>query len=191
MHVSSASPNDRSDAPAALPASNARVLVAVLNRRADLTTLTTNHWYRIPLRHAPATLAVDYLAFYQTGAFGTAGHAIRYYAALVGYRIATRRDLLPHEADHPRANDRYYCMQLGTLHTLAYPIPAARLRRITFILTSFGQLRRAHDVRDLWHAPELAADPPTDAPDVWAAGIAGHSLREPRPASGAYGRSST
>lgn len=180
MHDATASPNTA----AALPASSARVLVAVLNRRADLATLTTARWYRIPVRRAPPTLAVDYLAFYQTGAFGSDGHAVRYYAALEGYHIATRRALLPDEADHPRADERYYCLQMGTLHTLAYPVPAARLRRVTFILTSFGQLRRARDVRDLWHAPELAHAPTPDDGTVWAAGMAGHSLRERRPSDG-------
>jgi hypothetical protein len=154
------------------PADHARVLVAVVTHPRDLHLAHKRGWYRIPLARAPRQVGADYLAFYQTAAFGEERHAIRFYAPILRCHIATRCELLPDEKDHPRAQDRYYCLHLGPLARLPLPVPAARLRRITFITTSFGQLRRARDVRDLWHPDEDRL-----LPDLWGAGLAGHTLR--------------
>jgi hypothetical protein len=164
------------------PPPDARVLVAVITRPRDLDLAREQGWYRIPLARLPRQIAADYLAFYQTAAFGAERWAVRYYAPIQRYRIATRRDLLPDEPDHPRAAQRYYCLELGPLCSLPVPVPAARLRRITFITTTFGQLCRARDVRELWHPPE---DTAAAAADLWGAGLAGRSLREARAAYGA------
>jgi hypothetical protein len=150
--------------------------VAVITRPRDLQLAREQGWYRIPLAHAPRQLAADYLAFYQTAAFGSERWAVRYYAPILRYRLTTRRELLPDEPDHPRATDRYYSLELGALCPLPRPVPAARLRRITFIATTFGQLGRARDVRELWHPPEAHT---ADA-ELWGAGLAGRSLREAR-----------
>ena len=87
--------------------------------------------------------------------------------------ITTRRELLPAEPRHPRANERYYRVELGPLASLALPVPAARLRRVVFSATPLGQLRRATDVRDLFHPDEDAR--PDDG--LWGAGLAGRSIR--------------
>lgn len=155
------------------PADLARVLVAVVNQPRDLALAQTAGWYRIPLARAPAQLAADYLAFYQTAAFGSERWAVRYYAPILRYRLATRLELLPDEPAHPRANERYYRIELGAVTSLALPVPAAKLRRVAFIATTFGELRRARDVRDLFHPAE------DDEPDpgIWGAGLAGKSIR--------------
>ena len=155
------------------PDDNARVLVAVLTRPRDLELLREQRWYRIPVARAPRELAADYLAFYLTGAFGAERWAVRYYAPLLRYRLATRRELLPDEAAHPRADERYYCFELGDLVPLVPALPARRFRRVTFILTSWGQLRRASDLTELWHPPEHDQLPDDS---IWAAGIAGKSV---------------
>ncbi|NJO06435.1 MAG: hypothetical protein HC876_13420 [Chloroflexaceae bacterium] len=157
------------------PDDAARVLVAVITRPRDLQLVQTQHWYRIPLKHAPAQLGAEYVAFYQTAAFGEAERwSVRSYAPILAYRITTRRELLPDEAEHPRANEQYYRLDVGPLATLAVPVPAAKLRRVTFINTTFGQLRRARDVRELWHPRE---DEEQAGEGLWAAGLAGKSLR--------------
>jgi hypothetical protein len=157
------------------PDNNARVLVAVITRPHDLYIAREQHWYRIPLARLPRQAAADYLAFYQTAAFGAERWAVRYYAPVLSYWIATRLELLPDEPQHPRADERYYRLDLGPLQTLPVPVPAARLRRVTFIATTFGQLRRARDIRELWHPAE---DQPGAGEGLWAAGMAGKSLRE-------------
>ena len=147
----------------------ARVLVAVINRSVDLAFVLQAGWYRIPLANAPSRLAADYLALYQTGRFGREGHCIRWYAPIVRYSLATRRELLPLESSHPRAQERYHRLDLGPLQSLDPPLPARRLRRITFIATSLGQLMLARDVRELFHPPEDRLPPS----DLWGAGLNG------------------
>lgn len=122
----------------------------------------------MPVRHAPRLLAADYLALYQTGAFGAERWAVCYIAAVQQVRIALRRELLPEEDAHPRAGERYYCFQIGPLEALQVPVPSRRLRRITFIATTYGQLLCARDVAELWRRPE--GNPPAG---VWGAGLAG------------------
>jgi hypothetical protein len=156
------------------PDDEARVLVAVVTRPRDLALARDEGWYRVPLARVPAHFAADYLAFYQTAAFGAERWAVRYYAPVLRYGIATRRELLPDEAEHPRAGERYYRVILGPLRALPLPVPAARLRRVAFIATTFGQLRRAADVRELYRPDE------DRRPDegLWGAGLAGRSIRE-------------
>jgi len=149
------------------PAAESRrrsLLVAVVNNMDDLRRAASEGWYRIPQRSAPRRIGADYVAFYQTGAFRDQAEAqtVTYYAATRRYRLLTRRELLPEEADHPRANDYYFRIELGPLQRLAHPIPAGNFRRVTFIHTRFEQLFTAQTVTDLfrkddpfehlWHA---------------------------------------
>jgi hypothetical protein len=128
------------------------VLVAVLNNAEDLRHAAAEGWYRVPQRTAPPRVGADYLAFYQTGSFGDQPEAqtITYYAATRRYRLMTRSELLPAEADHPRAQDYYFRIELGPMQRLESPIPSATMRRITFIHTTFDRLTHASDVRDLF-----------------------------------------
>ncbi|NCC35707.1 MAG: hypothetical protein EOM24_27400 [Chloroflexia bacterium] len=155
------------------PEDQARVLVVIVPQPRDLNLARDEGWYRVPLAHTPAQFAADYLAFYQTAAFGDERWSVRFYAEVLRYTIQTRRELLPGEPDHPRANERYYRVTLGPLRELPLPIPSARLRRVVFIATTFGQLRRASDLRDLYHPDE--DNLPDD--DLWGAGLAGRTLR--------------
>ena len=47
-------------------------------------------WYRIPLKSAPKTVAVDWLAFYQTAKFGEEKWAINTAALLKVHKLLTR-----------------------------------------------------------------------------------------------------
>ena len=126
------------------------VLVALLNNQPDLARARDDHWYRIPVRHAPdRAIAAPWIAFYQTKAFGDEKWTVTYYAAALAWDVTTRRDLIPTEPDHPRANEQYYRIGLGPLHALAHPIPSRSWKRITFIVTHWAQIVRAWDVSDL------------------------------------------
>ncbi len=141
------------EAYAALPPSaeeDARVLVVIMNNPRDFALARDAGWYRIPLARAPRLVAADYLAFYQTRVFGKEAWAIHYYAPVRGYRIVTRVQLLPDEADHPRAHERYYKIEIGPLQRLERPIPSRRLRRVTFIPTTLSRLLHAGEINDLW-----------------------------------------
>lgn len=127
-----------------------RVLVVVLNARRDLEVAREEGWYRIPLKRAPTRVGADYLAFYQTSVFGEERWAVNYYAPVRRYSIVSRRILLPGEPDHPRADDLYYRIQVGSLRRLPRSIPSRRLRRITFIPTTLERLLGAEEINDLW-----------------------------------------
>ncbi len=132
-------------------AGDSPVLVVVVNDPADLACAQAQGWYRIPLARAPQRVAAEHLAFYQTAAFPAGERwAVRWLAPVRGYRIVRRRDLLPDEAAHPRADDRYYRVDLGPLAPLPRPIPSRRLRRITFIPTTMDRLLVAEEINDLW-----------------------------------------
>ena len=127
------------------------VLVVVLNDTADLARAHDLGWYRIPLAHAPRRVAADYLAFYQTAAFPPDERwTVRWLAPVRGYGTAARRELIPEEPDHPRADQRYHRIDLGELEPLPHPIPSRRLRRIAFIPTTLARLLAADEINDLW-----------------------------------------
>jgi hypothetical protein len=126
------------------------VLVALLNQPRDLEIVRAEHWYRIPARYAPAHLTqTRYVAFYLTKAFSETRWTIREYAPVRGHELVRRRDLFPDEADHPRASDAYYKLQLGSLIELARPIVSRRGRRILFIWTTGDKFSRAVEINDL------------------------------------------
>ena len=127
-----------------------QVLVAVVPSLADWERVCREGWYRIPLRRAPSRIGAAYLAFYHPGCFGALRWAIHYYAPIHRYSVVPRRELLPDEAAHPRADELYYKLDLGPLQRLPRPIPSARLRRVTFIRTDLDTLLQAQEIGDLW-----------------------------------------
>lgn len=133
-----------------LPSSTALILVAVVTDPRDLEIARLLGWYRIPLRHAPKVVSVDYLAFYQTGNFGVEHRwQIEMVASVRGHEMATRAELLRGEPDHPRAKEEYYKIQLGPLQALPAPIQAGKWRRLTFLYTTGDLLMDAHSLSDL------------------------------------------
>jgi hypothetical protein len=128
-----------------------RVLVGIVNDQRDFAIARDEGWYRIPREHAPdsATEAVV-LAFYFTKSFGDEKWAIHWYAPVRGHELVRRRDLLPDEYDHPRADDLYYKLQIGPLTQLESPIPSLRWRRVTFIETSWDRFIAAEEINDLY-----------------------------------------
>jgi len=125
------------------------VLVAVMTDPRDLEIARLLGWYRIPLRTAPKVIGVDYLAFYQSGSFREAGGCIQYVAAVKGYELVTRAELLQDEPGHPRAREEYYKIQIGPLEPLRQPILAEKWRRITFLYTTGEYLLHARTINDL------------------------------------------
>ena len=125
------------------------ILVCLLPSPRDLEIARLLGWYRIPLRTAPKVVAVDYLAFYQPSAFGERGGQIEYIAEVRGHELTTRGELLKDEADHPRAKEEYYKIQIGGLEKLKETIVADTWKRITFLYTTGEYLLRAKSLNDL------------------------------------------
>lgn len=125
------------------------VLVCLLPTPRDLEIARLLGWYRIPLRTAPKVVAVDYLAFYQPSAFGSRGGQIEFAAPVRGHELTTRAELLKDEANHPRAREEYYKIQIGSLEKLKEPINADKWKRLTFLYSTGEYLINAKLLNDL------------------------------------------
>jgi hypothetical protein len=132
-----------------LPPPTSLILVGIMKEPRDLEIARLLGWYRIPLRSAPKVIAVDYLAFYQTGAFGEHKWRIQYVAPVRGHELTTRGELIQDEPDHPHARQEYYKIQLGPLVSLPRPILAESWRRISFFYTTGEYLLSAERLGDL------------------------------------------
>lgn len=128
-----------------------RVLVGVMTHPRDFRLARDEGWYRIPVRHAPeATVDSAVLAFYFTAAFGDEKWAIHWYSEVRGHELVLRRDLVPNQPDHPRAEDRYFKIQIGPLIRRDPAIPSLRWRRISFISTTWDRFSAAEEINDLY-----------------------------------------
>ncbi len=125
------------------------VLVCLIKTPRDLEIARLLGWYRIPLRTAPKVVAVDYLAFYQPLAFGERGGQIEFIAQVKGHELTTRGELLKDEADHVRAKEEYYKIQVGGLEKLAEPIKTDKWKRLTFLYSTGEYLLNAKILNDL------------------------------------------
>lgn len=126
-----------------------RVLVATIPSRRDFNVLQQEGWYRIPQKTAPKGLYAEYVAFYFGQAFGAQKWAIHYYGQRLGHELVRRRELLPDEPEHPRADEIYYKVMIGNLTQLARPILSLRWRRVTFIHTTGDRFLTAVELNDL------------------------------------------
>ena len=127
------------------------VLVALVNAPRDLEIAARERWYRIPTKHAPKYFSgAQVLAFYLPGAFGERKWQIDTYALVRGHELVRRRDLLPNEANHPRADETYYKLQLGELVSRVPPIVSKRGRRVLFLWTNWAKFSSAREWNDLY-----------------------------------------
>lgn len=127
-----------------------RVLVAIINNLTDWHRVQNEGWYRIPAKSAPEPVPhIDWIAFYQTKVFGGDRWAIHFYAKVLGHELLTRRDLLPTEPNHKRADAWYYKLTIGSLHHKLPPIISEKRRRITFIFTTGDRFEAATEINDL------------------------------------------
>ncbi|MBI5669430.1 MAG: hypothetical protein HZC41_15610 [Chloroflexi bacterium] len=135
-----------------------RVLVGVINRRRDLEHARRDRWYRIPLERMPNGVDVEYIAFYFSRAFKERNGGIHCFAELRGLELAYRHDLLPNEADHPRANHVYYKVQLGDLIEKNPPVLNPTRRAISFIYTTWDRFACAQTISDLYSQADYFVD---------------------------------
>src|SRR5947207_1442294 len=106
------------------------VLVAIMQRPLDLTYAREQRWYRIPVESFDKWLkhrrTPEWLAFYQTKAFGKEAFAINYYAHIEKITIVSRHELFPDEPLDERGERRYYKLELSPLERLLRPIVSRR-----------------------------------------------------------------
>lgn len=133
----------------ALPNPSDLILVTYMPSPRDMEIARLLGWYRIPLQTAPKVIAVDFLAFYQPASFGERRWQIETIVPVRGHELVTRAELLRDQADHPKAHEEYFKIQLGTLENLPKPIYAKKWKRITFFYTTGEYLLNAETINDL------------------------------------------
>lgn len=130
------------------------VLIAVMNNQADLAIAREQHWYRIPVTQSEKLKQQGYwspkwLAFYQTKVFGTEAYCVNYYASVRRICEVYRWELFPDQPRDDKSEQRYRKLELSPLERLAHPIVSQRLRRITFIPTTWEQFQAASAIEEL------------------------------------------
>jgi hypothetical protein len=164
-----------------------RVLVGVINRKRDFDKAREEHWYRVPQDKASPGLYAEYIAFYFSRSFKELNGGIHYYARRTGMELVRRRDLLPDEADHPRADALYHKIQFGELRRKDPPILNPTRRAVAFIYTTWDRFIQAAVLADLYsqadqfvdrvfHALEDAG---VRAERIWEVGRNGAQIRIP------------
>lgn len=140
-------------------------LVGNVKTHADFARARDEGWYRVPVATVPEDLRgpllrgrVATLGLYLPHVFGDDGWQVRWIAPIRRVEERPRRDLLPDEPLHPRADQSYLRLDLGPLDLLPRPIPSQRLRRIVLIPTTRAKLETATEINDLFHASPLEDD---------------------------------
>jgi hypothetical protein len=135
-----------------------RVLVGVINRKRDLDKAQRDHWYRVPQGKAPHGIHAEYVAFYLSRAFKDMNGGIHYYARRTGIELVRRRDLLPEEPAHRRAEAWYHKLQLGELRRKDPPVLNPTHRPVAFIYTTWDRFERAAVIADLYSEADEFVD---------------------------------
>lgn len=135
-----------------------RVLVGVVNRQKDFERLRYQQWYRIPHGRSVKGIYAEYLAFFLSRSFKEKNGGIHYYAKRTGHELVRRCDLLPDEANHARANDLYYKIQLGELRERVPPILNPTRRPVVFVYTTWDRFVAAHQIADLYSTADHFVD---------------------------------
>lgn len=136
-----------------------RVLVGVINRKRDLKTALESGWYRIPQARLKRGIHAEYVAFFLSGkVFKEQSGGIHYYARIKGLELQYRRDLLPKEANHPRADDVYYQVFLDTIIEKKPPVLNSTKRTIAFIHTTWDRFVKATEIANLYSKADYFVD---------------------------------
>ena len=136
-----------------------RVIVGVINRKRDFVHARDDHWYRIPQKQMPNGINTNYLAFFLSGTvFKEQSGGVHYFAKVTGTELVRRRELLPKEAKHKRANEIYYRVSLEPLKVKIPPILNPTKRSIAFIYTTWDRFIHASTISDLYTKSEYYVD---------------------------------
>ncbi len=127
------------------------VLIGIIGREKDLDILLKKKWYRIPVANMPRR-RFSWLAFYHTSKLSRLGKKIQYYAKVEPERVQrlARRELLPDEPRHARADDSYYKFCFSTIRKLRRPIRNSTGMRMVFGFTTLPRLLKFKSLPNLF-----------------------------------------
>lgn len=137
-----------------------RVLVGVIKTKRDLTFALEQHWYRIPLGQAPKGIMAEYLAFFLSNSAPLKDQpsGIYYFAERHGIELARRHDLVGNTKPHPRDDNLYHKIQLGTLQARVPPITNPTKHRFSFIYTTWDRFQQAQHIQNLYSNADYLVD---------------------------------
>jgi hypothetical protein len=136
-----------------------RVLVGVINTKRDLGFALNDGWYRIPQSQMPKGVYQEYIALFLSGkVFKSQSGTIAYYARRGGVELARRRDLIPKQADHARADRMYYRVAVEDVQPKVPPIRNESKRSISFIHTTWDRFVKATTIRELYSTADYYVD---------------------------------
>lgn len=136
-----------------------RVLVGAITRKKDLKCARDDGWYRIPQARMTRGVHAEYLAFFLNSRVADQPESGIYYVARQsGVELAYRRDLFPDEANHPRAGDVYYKVQLHDWQAKDPPVLNPTRRTIAFIYTTWDRFVNAREIKDLYSDADYFVD---------------------------------
>lgn len=136
-----------------------RVLVGVIKTKRDLTFAREQHWYRIPQEQMTRGIYAEYIAFFLSGTvFKEQSGSIAYYARRGGVELARRRDLIPTQPNHKRADNVYYKVGLEEFQVKTPPITNPTHRSISFIHTTWDRFVNAREIADLYSTADYFVD---------------------------------
>lgn len=136
------------------------VLVAIVPEIRDFHLLQKEQWYRVRIgKQTPLALKrgqVQWIAFYFPAIFKNHKYQVQYIAEVFSVKEVGFFDLFPNEsANHPKANRRYYKVDVKNLQELPEPIVSRRGRRNPFISTTKEKLDKAKEINDLFNESPL------------------------------------
>lgn len=93
------------------------------------------------------------MAFYQPRSFGEEGLQIAWWGRISKITAMIRRELLPDEPNHPRANEPYLRVALEPLEACRPPLRTTKARRLLFASVQWGEFVAATTLDDLFRPP--------------------------------------
>lgn len=122
------------------------ITIAIIKHARDWQRLQATHQYHLPIAQLGRISQSPWLAFYMPKWHHEHPHCITHIAQIAALALMTRRDYLPDEHQHPRADNHYVVVTLKALYALDAPLPSQRWRRISIHQTTWAAFHRAHDL---------------------------------------------
>lgn len=136
------------------PRRSSSVLVAHVASTKDLQRALYERWYRLRPCRAVDDLGdlrdFRYLALYEAGDDDARPYRIRHYARIRHVDVRHRRDLIPDEPQHERADLAYPLLRLDRPKRLRRTLYSRMNREVRFLKTDWNHFKSAREWNDLY-----------------------------------------
>jgi very-short-patch-repair endonuclease len=139
----------------AIAKNDSEVLIALLKKKSHFFNLQEKSWYHIPLERAPKRWPPEYVAFYQSGAFGDDAFRVRYFGHVKEIIETPYKNLFPNLLESSKSEEIYFQIFIEKLEQLPRPIPSRIPRYVLFIPTKWHKFIQAEQMNDLFDESPL------------------------------------